>query len=40
MALKQQHMTRWNGDEWHKDEFITNRDITYSSKHETTIFEF
>lgn len=34
MALEQWHKTRWNGDKEH-----TNRDLAYSSKCETTVFE-
>ena len=39
MALKQWHKTRWNGNKWHKDGLNTDRNMAYSSKCKTTIFE-
>ena len=42
MSLKQQHKSRqnYNGDKRHKDaQSSTDRDMAYSSKQETTVFE-
>ena len=39
MGVKQPHKTRRNGDKRHEDGLNNNRDMTHSSKHETTIFE-
>ena len=42
MSLKQQHKSRqnYNGDKRHKDaQSNTDRDMAYSSKQETTVFE-
>ena len=39
MVMKQQHKTRYNGDKQHKDGLNADRDMTNSSKCETTVFE-
>ena len=39
MALKPWHKTRWNGHKRHKDELYIYRDMPFSSKRETTMFE-
>ena len=39
MALKPWHKTRWNGHKQHKDELSIYRDMPFSSKRETTMFE-
>ena len=39
MALKQPHKCRWNGSKRQKDGSNTDRDMAYSTKGETTVFE-
>ena len=39
MGLKQWLKTRWNGDNRHKNELNTDKNMANSSKHKTTAFE-